>query len=144
MLRRKQARPQGGKGQAVTSPVTTARDIPALLTRLRDEADQCRNNGAADIAALLDEAAGALEDVQEIARRGDEIILKLDQKLAAAQSSLTASEKRVQELEMQSRGNWIDAEQLAAVIRHAVWEADNQAGVIDVDKLRAAMEKANG
>ena len=58
--------------------------------------------------------------------------------------SETAAEKRVSELEMQSRGNWLDAEQLAAVIRHAVWEADNQAGVIDVDKLRAALEKSNG
>lgn len=64
--------------------------------------------------------------------------------IEALRTALTASEKRVSELEMQSRGNWIDAEQLAAAIRHAVWEADNQAGVIDVDKLRAAMEKDNG
>ena len=48
----------------MTSPVTTARDIPALLTRLRDEADLCRNDGAADVAALLDEAAGSIEDLQ--------------------------------------------------------------------------------
>ena len=32
-----------------------------LITRLREEAGLCRNEGADDIAALLEEAAGALE-----------------------------------------------------------------------------------
>lgn len=32
----------------------------AIITRLADEADQCRNDGADDIARLLDEAAAAL------------------------------------------------------------------------------------
>lgn len=32
----------------------------SLITRLQDEADLCRNEGADDIAALLDEAATAL------------------------------------------------------------------------------------
>lgn len=32
-----------------------------LISRLQDEADLCRNDGAGDIAALLDEAATALE-----------------------------------------------------------------------------------
>lgn len=31
-----------------------------LISRLQDEADLCRNDGASDIAALLDEAAEAL------------------------------------------------------------------------------------
>jgi hypothetical protein len=31
-----------------------------LISRLQDEADLCRNDGATDIAALLDEAVGAL------------------------------------------------------------------------------------
>lgn len=31
-----------------------------LISRLQDEADLCRNDGATDIAALLDEAAAAL------------------------------------------------------------------------------------
>lgn len=31
-----------------------------LISRLQDEADLCRNDGATDIAALLDEAAEAL------------------------------------------------------------------------------------
>ena len=31
-------------------------DKPSLIERLSDEADLCRNDGADDIAALLDEA----------------------------------------------------------------------------------------
>ena len=33
-----------------------------LISRLQDEADLCRNDGATDIAALLDEAVAALRD----------------------------------------------------------------------------------
>ena len=33
---------------------------PDLISRLQDEADLCRNEGASDIAALLDESAEAL------------------------------------------------------------------------------------
>ncbi len=33
-----------------------------LISRLQDEADLCRNDGASDIAALLDEAMEALRD----------------------------------------------------------------------------------
>ena len=33
-----------------------------LISRLQDEADLCRNDGAADIAALLDEAVEAIRD----------------------------------------------------------------------------------
>lgn len=33
-----------------------------LISRLQDEADLCRNDGASDIAALLDEAAAALKE----------------------------------------------------------------------------------
>lgn len=36
-------------------------DVKALVTRLQDEADLCRNDGADDIAKLLDEAVSALE-----------------------------------------------------------------------------------
>lgn len=32
-----------------------------LITRLQTEADQCRNDGADDIARLLDEAVAALK-----------------------------------------------------------------------------------
>jgi len=35
---------------------------PDLILRLQDEADLCRNDGANDIAALLDEAVEALRD----------------------------------------------------------------------------------
>jgi hypothetical protein len=35
---------------------------PDLISRLQDEADLCRNDGADDIAALLDEAVAALRD----------------------------------------------------------------------------------
>lgn len=34
---------------------------PSLITRLLDEADQCRQDGANDIAKLLDEAASELQ-----------------------------------------------------------------------------------
>ena len=33
-----------------------------LISRLQDEADLCRNDGASDIAALLDEAVAAIRD----------------------------------------------------------------------------------
>lgn len=33
-----------------------------LISRLQDEADLCRNDGATDIAALMDEAVAALRD----------------------------------------------------------------------------------
>lgn len=33
---------------------------PDLISRMQDEADLCRNEGASDIAALLDEATEAL------------------------------------------------------------------------------------
>jgi len=33
-----------------------------LISRLQDEADLCRNDGANEIAALLDEAVGAIRD----------------------------------------------------------------------------------
>lgn len=35
-------------------------DKPSLIQRLQDEADQCRNDGADDVARLLDEAASEL------------------------------------------------------------------------------------
>lgn len=49
--------PKGGAAKA--SP---AKPIPnaALIERLSDEADLCRNEGADDIAALLDEASGGI------------------------------------------------------------------------------------
>ena len=36
------------------------RPVETLLTRLQDESDLCRNEGAADIAELLDEASAEL------------------------------------------------------------------------------------
>ena len=36
-----------------------------LISRLQDEADLCRNEGASDIAALLDEATEALRAFAE-------------------------------------------------------------------------------
>ena len=47
-------------------------------------------DAAKDATKELEALRSALTDAQEIARRGDEIILKLDAKLAQAQSSLTA------------------------------------------------------
>ena len=39
-----------------------------LISRLQDEADLCRNEGASDIAALLDEAACCVGDLQDMVR----------------------------------------------------------------------------
>jgi len=47
------------KMQAVGAPLETP--VRPLVERLQDEADLCRNEGATDIAALLDEAWQALE-----------------------------------------------------------------------------------
>lgn len=44
--------------RASAAPVTP---LASLVERLRDEADLCRNDGADDIAELLDEAATTLE-----------------------------------------------------------------------------------
>lgn len=41
----------------------------SLADRLSDEADQCRNDGADDIANLLDEARGELERLRKDAGR---------------------------------------------------------------------------
>lgn len=39
-----------------------------LISRLQDKADLCRNEGASDIAALLDEAALCVGDLQDMVR----------------------------------------------------------------------------
>lgn len=41
------------------------RELDELNDRLADEADQCRNDGAEDIAALLDEARVAIEILRD-------------------------------------------------------------------------------
>lgn len=43
--------------------------MTGLVERLRDESDLCRNDGADDIALLLDEAATELERLQAGYRR---------------------------------------------------------------------------
>jgi hypothetical protein len=63
-----------------------------LIERLVNEADLCRNDGANDIAALLDEAAKTLaapvqEPVAEIYRRQLELIAVGDSKAAAADAA---------------------------------------------------------
>jgi len=49
------------KTKAVAGPVE--RPVVPLVARLRDEADLCRNEGATDIAALLDEAAEEMHNL---------------------------------------------------------------------------------
>lgn len=39
-----------------------------MISRLENEADLCRNDGASDIAALLDEAALCVGDLQDMVR----------------------------------------------------------------------------
>ena len=39
-----------------------------MISRLENEADLCRNDGASDIAGLLDEAAGCVGDLQDMVR----------------------------------------------------------------------------
>ncbi len=49
--------------------MTHTDDVAGLVERLGDEADLCRNDGADDIAELLDEAQAALQSqAAEIAR----------------------------------------------------------------------------
>lgn len=43
-----------------------------LIQRLRDEADLCRNDGAEDIGALLDEAAEAIRELAGKTKEGQE------------------------------------------------------------------------
>lgn len=53
----------GPCSEARNATVLVLNDVdkqPDLISRLQDEADLCRNEGASDIAALLDEAAKAL------------------------------------------------------------------------------------
>lgn len=57
-----------------------------LITRLSDEADQCRNDGADDIARLLDEAAAALR------QPGPALVAAAKQALEALEASLAAME----------------------------------------------------
>ena len=45
-------------------------DRPPLIERLQTEADQCRNDGADDIAHLLDEAVTTLQAAQKPCRCG--------------------------------------------------------------------------
>lgn len=59
------------------------------IKRNRDDANAVLGMLAAE-RKKVEELRSALTDAQEVARRGDEIILRLDQKLAAAHSSLTA------------------------------------------------------
>ena len=42
-----------------------------MISRLENEADLCRNDGAADIAGLLDEAALCVGDLQDMVRWAD-------------------------------------------------------------------------
>ena len=44
-----------------TQAAASSAELGVLVVRLRDESDLCRNEGATDIAALLDEAADAIE-----------------------------------------------------------------------------------
>ena len=87
------------------SPVTTAADISpeavagdiVVLEGLRDEHDRRGNAASAQIIgetiALVCALRSALTDAQEIARRGDDIILRLEKTLDAARASLTARDK---------------------------------------------------
>ena len=52
----------------MTPPAAPFGEVDDLLTRLSDEADLCRNEGAQDIAVLLDEAINALKAAHAAAR----------------------------------------------------------------------------
>lgn len=73
-------------------------DTAALVAMLRQIQCEPASFDTYSMASAAERAADAIErlqlsaiDDQEMCRRGDEIILELDRKLAAAQLSLTAS-----------------------------------------------------
>ena len=71
-----------------------------LIQRLQDEADLCRNEGADDIAALLDEAAEALKDSDWLRARLDsahEIVQRQTAALREADARYMALLKSVAE-----------------------------------------------
>lgn len=70
---------------SVRGEVVHAHDYDSLAAMLRA------------LAAERDALRSALTDAQEIARRGDDIILELEKKLDAARSSLTASGEALRE-----------------------------------------------
>lgn len=120
--------------------MTTTVDITALVAMLRQIQCEPASFDTYSMASAAERAADAIErlqlsaiDDQEICRRGDEIILELDRKLAAAQSSLTASGealKRARKHVAAARGN-------ASI---ASWAEINA----DLEAIDAAMAKANG
>lgn len=80
-------------------PMTTAADIsPEAVERMAQFLPIAHMQEELDkAAAMLRALRSALTDAQEIARRGDDIILGLEKTLDVARSSLTASEKRQDE-----------------------------------------------
>ena len=66
-----------------------------LILRLQDEADLCRNDGASDIAALLDEAVRAIRDRNHDTQVGEK--WREDSRLETW-FPLTAEQRKVQQV----------------------------------------------
>lgn len=86
---------------------------PTLAERLSTESDLCRNDGAADIAALLDEAAVALTAAESRALRAEDACEKdglarahasgMEMEINYLRAALTAAEARIAEAVYQER-----------------------------------------
>ena len=72
-----------------------------LISRLQDEADLCRNDGASDIAALLDEATEALRvDRQPLTREQIDAVMTEHYPLSSLlREEVDAFERCVRDLE---------------------------------------------
>ena len=129
--------------------MTTAADIsPEAVERMAQFLPIAHMQEELDkAAAMLRALRSALTDAQEIARRGDDIILGLEKTLDVARSSLTASEKDA------ARYRWL-REQMhiaGAAIVEVLQPAGDWGNSVTAESpegldaaIDAAMEKANG
>lgn len=123
--------------------MTTAADIsPEAVERMAQFLPIAHMQEELDkAAAMLRALRSAMTDAQEIARRGDDIILGLEKTLDVARSSLTASEKDA------ARYRWLrdkaDPADCDIYLASDSAFVSFRAAAVDAS-IDAAMEKANG
>ncbi len=86
-----------------------------LISRLQDEADICRNDGASDIAALLDEAVEALRDRNHDTAVGAKwrTDSRLEEWFPLTAERLAAKDREILHLAREAR-TWLEAAQTYA------------------------------
>lgn len=87
-----------------------------LISRLQDEADLCRNDGATDIAALLDEAVQALRDRNHDTAVGEKwrTDSRLEEWFPLTAERMAAKERENLHLAREARTWWEAAQTYAA------------------------------